>query len=514
MQEGLAIPSRVEMKAAWQKVEPFVSTRRAAVTCFVAALAVFGIESIAWPLAPGRDAATYLDYYVDMWHAKPAYPFLMLFRTPVAPLFYGVLLQVGGPVLAECGMALAYATSVLAFALAARRLGSATAVLTAIVLLALPGYGALFHQVSSDPIFALTVALFSLAVIDAIAAPSTRRWGLAGLVFAVMVLTRPGAEILIVVGLVALVLARPWRARLAATAAYVGVAAAILLSWSAYNDVRYGDFTIARGAWAGTPFYRTFVMEKIVRPDNGPASRKLAAAVSTDLLTKPPYAGHISVDQFFAIANDNMWSDLVYLSDRHFGWGSNYTVLRDAALEAIRRHPKLYLRDVASGMWSEVSTPYPRPAVHLQTASPGAARPSKAAPAPPAMFPGIHWWLSSTPNGRAADPARVARQLGEAKLLEANLPDRSGSPAVATVLNDISRVFQRMEVWIALGLLALLIRRPRGSLTLVVLLAGAVLVLLVTLAGYGPTPEYGLPFDPVFVLFGVGALTLPRRRGV
>jgi hypothetical protein len=508
----LAPPSRARSTAAWREVESFVETRRAAAACFVAAIAVYGIESIAWPLAPGRDAATYLDYYVDMWHAKPAYPFMMLFRTPVAPLFYGVLLRVGGSVLTECAMALAYATSVLVFALAARRLSSATAVLTTIALLVLPGYGALFHQVSSDPLFALMVAFFALAVVEAIAHASPRRWGLAGVTCAVMVLTRPGGEILLGVALVALLLARPWRVRIAAAGAYVAVAAAILLSWAAYNDVRYGDFTVARGAWAGTPFYRTFVMEKIVQPRNGPASRKLAAAVSTDLLTKPPYAGHITVDQFFAIANDNMWSDLVYLSDRHWGWASNYAALRDAALEAIRRHPKLYVRDVASGMWSEVSTPYPRAAVHRRIAAPGATRPAVAAAAPPAMFPGIHWWLSSTPNGRQVDPARVARLMREEKSLESDLPDRSGSQAVATVLNDISSVVQRMEVWIALGLVALLVRRPCGSLALLVLLASAMLVLLVTLAGYGPTPEYGLPFDPVFILFGAGALTLQRSR--
>ena len=81
--------------------------------------AAYGIAGIAWPLAQGRDAATYILYYVDMWNGRPAYPQLMLFRTPVAPLFFGPLLQLGGAVLAEIAMGIAYTISILAYTLAA-----------------------------------------------------------------------------------------------------------------------------------------------------------------------------------------------------------------------------------------------------------------------------------------------------------------------------------------------------------------------------------------------------------
>ena len=495
------------MRSAWRRITAFADTRAAAVTCFIAALAVYGIESIAWPLRAGRDASTYLEYYVDIWHAHPAYPFLMLFRTPLAPLVFGALLQTGGPILAEVAMAVAYATSILAFALVARRFGRATAVVTAVALLVFPAYGALFHQVSSDPIFALTLALWVLAVTRAATVPELRRFVLAGVALVAMILARPGAEALLVSVVVPLFLPVVWRRRLVLAGAYLGTAVVLLLGWSSYNGLRYGDFTVARGTWAGTPFYRTFVMEKIVQPENGPASRELAQAVRTDLLTKTPYAQHhVTADQFFSVEDDNMWDDLVNLSDRVWGWNSNYAILRRAAVEAIRRHPGLYTHDVASGMWSEVSSPYRWDATRTPTATAAPARALAAAPADVATMGGNRWWLASTPSGRLPDQARIARQYREVSQLLRHLPDRSGSSSFASVLNWISRIFPRMAIWIVLGLVALLVRRNRAVVPLLGLVAGALLVVFVTLLGYGPTPEYNLPFDPVYVLFGAAAV--------
>jgi hypothetical protein len=495
------------MRSSWRRIADFADTRAAAVTCFVAALAVYGIESIAWPLRAGRDGSTYLEYYVDMWHAHPAYPFLMLFRTPLAPLFFGVTLQIGGPILAEVAMAFAFATSVLCFALVARRISGAAAVVTAVALLVFPAYGALFHQVSSDPVFALTLALWALALARALEAPRTRGFIFAGVALVAMVLARPGAEVLLVSAVVPLVLKGVWRRRLVLTLAYAGTAVALLVGWASYNGLRYGDFTVARGSWAGTPFYRTFVMEKIVQPGNGPASRELAQAVRTELLTRSPYKQHhVTAAQFFSVEDDNMWDDMVVLSDRVWGWDSNYTILRRTALEAIRKHPGLYAHDVASGVWSELTSPYRWDASH-----PPPARALAVAPAAGIEnIGGNRWWLSSTPSGRRPVQSRIARQYRQTFRLIRHLPDRSGSTRLASVLNGISRIYPRMLIWILVGLAAAAVRRSRALLLPLALVAGALLVILVTLLGYGPTPEYNLPFDPVYVLFGVAALFAPR----
>jgi hypothetical protein len=234
--------------------------------------------------------------------------------------------------------------------------------------------------------------------------------------------------------------------------------------------------------------------------------------VQNDLLTREPYKSHhVTIDQFFSIEDDYMWEDLVVLSDRVWGWNSNYTILRQVAVEAIETHLRLYARDVASGMWSEVISPYRWPVTTKTVVAAAPVNPT-AAPAPPttAALGGTSWWLASTPDGRKPSQARIARQNHEIVRLLRDVPDRSGSSWLASGLNSLSRIFPPMAIWLFGGLLLLAVRRPRRSLALLALMCASELVVLVTLLGYGPTPEYGLPFDPVLILFGACALLGPR----
>jgi hypothetical protein len=495
--------------------------RRAALACFASALVLYGLESIAWPLGGGRDATTYLMYYLDMWHAHPAYPALMLFRTPLAPLVYGPPLQLGGPVLAEAVMAVIYAASVLAFAAAAREFGRLPAVLTAVALLAYPGYSALFHQISSDPIFAFVFSLWTLTVIRAVRWPQTRRFLTLGLLFFALVMARPGSQVLLVFALVPLVLRGTWRSRLTWAGSFLGVSIGLLLLWSGYNDLRYGSFVVARAGWANVPFYRVFTMEKLVRAENGPASRELAAAVRRDLLSKTPYPqlGVKTPDRYFEIGSDRMWSDVVWIVDREWGWHSDYAILRKVSIETIRAHFHLYARDVAAGVWDELRYPYllnapqaPPSARRGPSRTLSAARPVSTPPSSSSSdYGGRYWWLASTPNGRPPVPSRVARLVRGVGSLQRDIPERSGSAGMARVLNRISRVFPWSVIWLALGLVALAVRRPRGAFALIVAVGLALGMILFTELGEPPGLAYGLPFAPVFVLSAIAAATGPRR---
>lgn len=495
--------------------------RRAALLCFVGALVVYGLESVAWPLAYGRDGTTYLMYYLDMWHAHPAYPALMLFRTPLAPLVYGPPLQLGGPLLAEAIMAVAYAVSVLAFAAAAREFGKLPAVLTAVALLAYPGYSALFHQISSDPVFAFVLSLWTLSVIRAVRSPETRRFWILGLLSFALVMARPGSQVLLVFGLVPLVLPGSWRSRSAWAGGFLGVSIGLLLLWSGYNDLRYGSFVVARAGWANVPFYRVFTMEKLVRAENGPASRELASAIQRDLLSKTPYLqlGVKTPDQYFEIGSDRMWSDVVWIVDREWGWHSNYAILRKVSIEAIRKHPHLYARDVAAGVWDELRYPYVQNAPQAARAARAGPPRMLAAAARPVStslssdYGGRYWWLASTPSGRPPVPSRVARLVRAVDDLQRDIPERSGSAGAARVLNRISRIYPWPVIWLAIGLLALALRRPRGASALIVIAALALVVIVFTELGEPPGLEYGLPFTPVFVLTAIAAITGPRGRG-
>ena len=506
------------------RVDRFARTRVALVACFGVALAVYGIESIAWPLALGRDGTTYLMYYRDMWNAHPAFPELMLYRTPLAPLLLGVPLQLGGSILLEIVLGVAYAISITAYALAAATLSRVCGVLVAVALLLYPGYGAFFHQAASDSVFALALALWTLGAARTVQQPSLARYALLGIGVLGLVLARPSSQLFVLFAVVPLLAGGAWRTRVARSAVFAAAAVAMLAAWAGYNSFRYGDFVVARTGNADIPFYRTFVLERTVSPENGPASRRLAEAVQKDLL--PKYDGEFTVRSFFATASDRMWGDLVVLSDQRWGWGSDYSMLRKVALEAIRKHPGLYAHDVAAAVNVELSWPYVWPA-QMRQPPPPTSSPS-AHPATPQSDPndpgGILWWLASTPDGHIhgvpnglvwTNPGGQAhsRWLDRSvRQLQSDLPNRNGSRRAATFLNDVDRFFPRPWMWLLLGVLAFVVRRPPRLLVPSALAALGLVVIVATMLGMPPGLAYRVPVEPLFVLFACAALVLPSRR--
>ena len=93
-----------------------------------------------------------------------------------------------------------------------RRFGPAAAIATAAALLLYPGYVVLFHQLSSDAVFAAAFALVAWLLARAVERPSVARAvalgaGVAGLVF-----VRPVAQVLLLLVLVPLLAGTTWRA--------------------------------------------------------------------------------------------------------------------------------------------------------------------------------------------------------------------------------------------------------------------------------------------------------------
>jgi hypothetical protein len=105
---------------------------------------------------------------------------------------------------------------------------------------------------------------------------------------------------------------------------------------------------------------------------------------------------------------------------------------------------------------------------------------------------------------------RFAEIVRERDRLFAALPDRHGSTQLSLRLNQLSRWYPRPILWIGLGLIYLLWRRPRGGRTLVALSLAALVVIVLNALGLFADPHFALPVTPAFVLFGAGAL-LGRR---
>src|SRR6266480_1769294 len=187
-------PRRVVRAAAraLAELEQLASRRRGAVILFVLGLAVYALRAVGWPLVGGRDLDEYLYDYVQILDGG-------------AP-------DVANGLFAEPLMAVLFAGSVVAWATAARAYGTRAALLVAAALLVYPAYGLMFHELSSEPVFAAAFALWALLVVRAAEHPSVRRFVWVGLGLALLALIRPGNALLLVLAVFPLVLTAPWRA--------------------------------------------------------------------------------------------------------------------------------------------------------------------------------------------------------------------------------------------------------------------------------------------------------------
>ena len=513
---------------ALAELEQFADRRLGAVVLFVLGLAVYALRAAAWPLIGGRDLDEYLYGYVQFLDWHPLLPWSMQFRTPAPALVDGAALDVAHGLFAEPLMAVLFAGSVVAWAAAARAYGPRAALLVAAALLVYPAWGLMFHELSSEPIFCAGFALWALLVVRAAERPAIVRFVWAGLGLALLALIRPGNALLLVFAVFPLLLPGGWRPRLSWAAAFLAAAVAPLAAWAILNGVRFGDYELARGGNAIIPFYRAFITDKIVSPENGPASRRLAAAVQAHLLTRQPYKAYgVTLQQVFRSGSFRIHEDLYRLSDQVFGWHTNYAIERKAGIEAVKAHPGKYASGVAETIWQQLSKSYFRdlPTKGGKAAQPTIEHKGKRLPAPTEGEPipgGQVVWISRPDNAirqvwssptqyhfafRTPQEHRhfdaIVRRAGS---LSGNLPDRAGNAQLSLRLDQLSRWFPRSIVWIALGVVAFAVRRPRGSRTLFALALAALFVIVFNALGLFADPRFALPVAPAFVLFGASML--------
>lgn len=521
-------------------------TRWAPLVVAVAAVGVWWLQAVAIPLAGGRDFATYLGAYSELFHSDPIDLGYVLGRTPLSPLVVGVLLDPFHGALAEPLMSLLYAASVTAWFLAARSFGGAPALLTVAIVLLYPGYGIVMHELSSDSVFAIAFAGWSLLVVRVLRSPSPRGFALVGLGVALLVLVRPGNQVLLVLAVIPLLVSARWRTRLVSSAAFVLAAVALLAALTVHNGVRYGDYTIARGGNTRLPFERAFLTDRIVRPENGPSSRELARAVRRELLPQEPYRSYgVHLDDFFSDPSPRMIDDLGALANRKWGWENDARILRDVAIEAIRTHPGTYSRGVATTVWDLLHQPVFRVLYSGNDARQASGAPEASGtedtiviggrtlprPTEGQRIPAPHEGGPTSPDGsiytvwtspiehhlvflRSGDEERYIALHQRMDELRANVPDRAGNYTLALRLNQASRWFPPPVLWLVLGIVGLAVRRPAGMLALVTPAVAALLVIVLDALAIPSVPHYAVPAAPAFVLLAAGSLAGPRPATV
>ena len=307
--------------------------------------------------------------------------------------------------------------------------------------------------------------------------------------------------------------------------------------------MRGDDFTLGRGGGATLPLFRAFVADRIVEPDNGPATQELARAVARDLLPYEPYRSYgIDLPEFFSSGSARMHEDLTGLSDRTWGWDDDYAHLARVGREAVLEHPGAYARGVAGDFRDLLVWPLYAPVPSEAAAAPASSDrrlaqapdlpvPSEGEPIPAARQSSYittpdgrirEVWSSPTEHQVVFENPEDAERAAEVDrrvdgLLE-SFPDREPRAGALDRLNSASRWYPRPVVWLAVGLVAALVRRRRLGRAFAApatLAAAALLILFSTSLAVYAVAEYSVPVTPAFILLATVALTaprLPRRR--
>jgi hypothetical protein len=576
--------------AWWRSLESWVGSRSSAAALFGLGLAVFVLQSVFLPAYPGRDMSRYLETFVQLGYDVPVYPAVLNTRGLLSALGVGVPLELGGWA-AEVLLAVLYALSIVAWGRVALTFGSRAAILTSALLLVFPGYGILFHQLASDSLFAAAFAGWALLVTRALQRPSITAFAFVGLGLAALVLIRPANQLLLVMALLPLVLRAPWRDRLAWVSAVFIPAVTLSQAWKAIAELRYGDavtlepstgllalaavmvplllpspwrsrvgaavavLVVAALALKGLPgespaeytrsvirngsnhfVYRAFELDRIMAPENGPASRRLADVVERELLTREPYRSYgIDVHEFFASGSNRVFGDLTGVAEP----GD----LAAATREAIRKHPGKFVSSIARTLWEQLAD---RPVFAPEAVGDADAlgisqateteyivvngrrlpNPSEGQPIPASAIGPRLWtpggsahevWTSPTEHrfvfSNPQDERRFEKHGEDVARLSNRLPTRDGAQTVIHRLNQASNRFLPLIAFLVIGAVTLAVRRPRNALVALAPAVAGLVVIVVTALVAPSVAEYAAPVSPAFVLLAaVGLVGLPLRR--
>jgi Glycosyltransferase family 87/Dolichyl-phosphate-mannose-protein mannosyltransferase len=578
------IGSRVRSFESW------IGTRSSGLALFVLAVAVFALQSVFLPAYPGRDMSRYLQAFFQLGDRVPIYPAVLNTRGPLSALGVAAPLELGGWA-AEVWLALLYALSIVAWAKVAHAFGPRAAIATSVLLLVHPGYAILFHQLASDSLFAATFAVWVVLLTAAVRRPSRTAFALAGAGMGVLVLVRPGNQVLIVMALLPLVLRAPWRERLEWVAAFFIPAVVIAQSWRVFADLRWHDavtlrpstglFALAlllvpfllprqwlrpalavvavlvvvgvavKGVPGASPgqyarsfvrnesnqfLYRSFELDRIMLPDNGPASRHLAGVVERKLLTREPYRSYgVDTHEFFASGSDRIFGDLT--------WAASPADLSAATREAISTHPGTFASSIGHTFWDQLAN---RPVYAPENASASTVqskssaskqsyvvvngkrlpKPSEGQPIPASAIGPLLWtpggkaqevWTSPTEHRFVFSNPRDERRYDELNTdvahLAGRVPTREGVQSVVHRWNQVSHRYPPLVAWLLIGAVGLAYRRPRNAPALIAPCLAGLVVIVASALVVPAVPEYAAPVAPAFiVLAAVGVFGVPAAR--
>jgi hypothetical protein len=308
------------------------------------AAAFYLLQNAACPVGPGRDFDTYFLYYQGMFQKVAEYPYIMMLRTPITSLYYGVQNDLGGLTLIQISNFVLYVLLIaVAYSMLKKR--SRLTAWVGILLIAINlNFFKFFNTTASEAVTAFSIFFWFFFSFKFI--PRARIWVWVAQAFFVMflVLIRPGHMILAIVGILPLLPGVNPGLKIGRRMVFVLTFFAVFISletgYKAYNAARYGVSKVAVGGPAHIPFFRVFHIEKLLRPENGPRSQELHELIKEELLTREVYQTYrVDSDLFYKAGSLRSFYGIMDVVHQRDGMFSDTPILFDVAMEAHNRYP-------------------------------------------------------------------------------------------------------------------------------------------------------------------------------
>lgn len=243
------------------------------------------LQSRYCTMHPGRDMITYWSYYYDFFKVHPGSKTLMLFRTPFTPLFFGILFDLFGPTGVQIVLSVLYVLCLVTVYAIGSRLAVWVGFLALVLLGADIQYYYWFFSVGSEGPQCFLLILWMAYAFFTFKKTEARYWILHAVVVWLLILNRPGNQVLVLCAFFPLFHFNiAWKRRMILSLVFLISYGLCYVAFSSYNYARVRVFQVSTLGNAVMPFYRLYLQDALISPDNGPKSIELVRLVEKEIL--------------------------------------------------------------------------------------------------------------------------------------------------------------------------------------------------------------------------------------
>lgn len=485
------------------------------VLIFIILILVHTLLWVGWPLNAGPDADSYIYYYLDSFNTQPVFYNLICNRPPVAPIFFGLSLTLGGEILTDILLEVLCLVSFLLIYFIVLSWGKWAARITVLIMMFLLPFQLQFHQIGTDGLFSFLLILYFFILTLAFKKLTYLRIIGLGIVAALATLTRTAGIVLLATPIIFFL--KPLRINFKKATFFLIImllsSSLLIGGYMGYKGLRYGDYSISRG-FKHTTFYRVYRVQEgsLIKRNNGPYTEKFISLIEKYILTSENYRKYgISIDDFLNFKpNGRFTSDSLAIVDLKEGWNTHYELLSQVAWEAIEAEPfefiKQFGKDFISLMVKNHNIDL-MPEKVLPIDSGDIITEGELIPKP------NYWWPATRPDGTFPSEEEMDRFENNASRITELYKNNTGNLLVQKTIIFIWNNTRIPIIYFYLfGLLGIVIGTRKDRLFLSTAYILLLIYILGTLQSSFPWLRYRLPLDPMFISAGIIGISIIIKR--